>query len=77
MTFRGEDLLKYPADKVVSRLGLSHVPEGRRLSGNLTVLENLQLATFARRDKEQIERDVEQVPSSRGCGRGPARRPAP
>jgi branched-chain amino acid transport system ATP-binding protein len=46
---------------VVSRLGLSHVPEGRRLSGNLTVLENLQLATFARRDKEQIERDVEQV----------------
>ncbi len=61
MTFRGEDLLKYPADKVVSQLGLSHVPEGRRLFGNLTVLENLQLATFARRDKEQIERDIEQV----------------
>ena len=61
MTFRGEDLLKYPADKVVSQLGLSHVPEGRRLFGNLTVLENLQLATFARRDNEQIERDIEQV----------------
>jgi len=61
MTFRGEDLLKYSADKVVSRLGLSHVPEGRRLFGNLTVLENLQLAAFARRDREQIERDVEQV----------------
>ena len=61
MTFRGEDLLKYSADKVVSKLGLSHVPEGRRLFGNLTVLENLQLATFARKDKEQIEKDVERV----------------
>ena len=61
MTFRGEDLLTYSADKVVSKLGLSHVPEGRRLFGNLTVLENLQLATFARKDKEQIEQDVERV----------------
>ena len=46
MTFGGLDLLKYPADKVVSQLGVSHVPEGRRLFDNLTVLENLQLATF-------------------------------
>ena len=61
LTFAGEDLLKYPADKVVSQLGISHVPEGRRLFGNLTVLENLQLATFARKDKEQIARDLEQV----------------
>ena len=61
LTFAGEDLLRYPADKVVSQLGISHVPEGRRLFGNLTVLENLQLATFARKDKEQIARDLEQV----------------
>ncbi len=61
MTFRGEDLLRYPADKVVSKLGISHVPEGRRLFGNLTVLENLQLATFARKDHEQINEDIEQV----------------
>ncbi|HSH69303.1 MAG TPA: ABC transporter ATP-binding protein [Deferrisomatales bacterium] len=61
LTFAGEDLLTYPADKVVSRLGISHVPEGRRLFGNLTVMENLQLATFARKDKEQIARDLEQV----------------
>ncbi len=52
MTFAGEDLLKYPADQVVSQLGISHVPEGRRLFGNLTVLENLKLATFARKDKD-------------------------
>jgi len=61
MTFMGNDLLRFPADKVVSKLGISHVPEGRRLFGNLTVMENLLLATFARKDKESIERDLERV----------------
>jgi branched-chain amino acid transport system ATP-binding protein len=61
MTFAGEDLLGYPPDQVVSRLGISHVPEGRRLFGNLTVLENLQLATFSRKDKSGIARDIERV----------------
>jgi branched-chain amino acid transport system ATP-binding protein len=61
MTFMGNDLLEYPADKVVSQLGISHVPEGRRLFDNLTVTENLKLATFARKDKEQIPTDVERI----------------
>jgi branched-chain amino acid transport system ATP-binding protein len=61
MTFSGEDLLKYPPEKVVSKLGITHVPEGRRLFGNLTVLENLQLAAFARKDKGGIQRDIERV----------------
>jgi len=61
MTFDGKNLLHYQPDKVVSELGISHVPEGRRLFGNLTVMENLQLATFARRDKDRIARDVAQV----------------
>jgi len=61
ITFNGEDLLKYPPEKVVSKLGVSHVPEGRRIFGNLTVLENLQLAAFARTDKDKIERDIERV----------------
>jgi branched-chain amino acid transport system ATP-binding protein len=61
MTYMGEDLLKYPADQVVSRLGISHVPEGRRLFGNLTVLENLKLATYARKRGPEIERDLERV----------------
>jgi len=61
MTFQDKDMLKYSADKVVSQLGISHVPEGRRLFGNLTVLENLQLATFARRDKANIAKDIERV----------------
>jgi branched-chain amino acid transport system ATP-binding protein len=61
MTCLGKDLLNYPADKVVSQLGISHVPEGRRLFGNLTVMENLKLATFARKDKPKIEEDLKRV----------------
>jgi len=61
MTFRGKDLLSYPADRIVSELGISHVPEGRRLFGNLTVTENLQLAAFARKDKGAVRRDIERV----------------
>jgi len=61
MEFMGKNLLDYPADKVVSELQISHVPEGRRLFGNLTVRENLQLATFARKDKEGIRRDMIEV----------------
>ncbi len=61
MSYMGKDLLKYAADKVVSELGISHVPEGRRLFGNLTVMENLKLATFARKNDASIEQDLEQV----------------
>jgi branched-chain amino acid transport system ATP-binding protein len=61
LTYNGKNLLEYSADRVVSELGLTHVPEGRRLFGNLTVLENLKLACFARKDREQIKRDLERV----------------
>ncbi len=55
--FMGESILKYNTDKVVSKLGISHVPEGRMIFGNLTVTENLTLAAFARKDKEAIVKD--------------------
>jgi branched-chain amino acid transport system ATP-binding protein len=61
MAYMGKDLFNYPADKVVSELGISHVPEGRRLFGNLTVMENLKLATFARQNSQKIEQDLELV----------------
>ena len=61
MTYRGQDLLGFAPDKVVSRLGISHVPEGRRLFGNLTVMENLILACFARKDRDRIPADLERV----------------
>jgi len=61
MSCQGKDLLKYPPDKVVSDLGITHVPEGRRLFGNLTVMENLKLATFARKDHDKIKQDIKRV----------------
>lgn len=61
MTFMGKDLLEYNADKVVSELGISHAPEGRRLFGNLTVMENLRLAAYARKDGSQINEDIEWI----------------
>ena len=59
--FEGEDVLSYNTDKVVNRLGISHVPEGRRIFGNLTVTENLTLACFARKDTDQIAKDKKWV----------------
>ncbi len=61
MTFEGKNLLDYPPHKVVSELGISHVPEGRRIFGNLTVWENLVLAAYARKDREQLKRDYDMV----------------
>lgn len=61
LEFEGKNILGYSADKVVSKLGISHVPEGRRIFGNLTVTENLTLACFARKDREQIQKDLKWV----------------
>lgn len=61
MSFMGKDLLEYNADQVVSELGISHAPEGRRLFGNLTVMENLRLAAYARKDGHQVKEDIEWV----------------
>jgi branched-chain amino acid transport system ATP-binding protein len=61
MIFMGKDLAHFPADKIVSQLGISHVPEGRRLFGNLTVIENLRLAAYARKDSAKVGADFERV----------------
>lgn len=61
LSYMNKDLLDYSADEVVSKHGISHVPEGRRLFGNLTVMENLRLAAFARKDKNGIKRDIDRV----------------
>jgi len=61
MTYMQKNLLDYAPDKVVSILGMSHVPEGRRIFENLTVMENLRLAAFARKDRRAVETDLERV----------------
>ena len=58
--FEGQDLTKLPAHKIVY-LGMAHVPEGRRVFQQLTVLENLKLGAYSISDKEQIEKNLEYV----------------
>lgn len=54
------DLRTIPAHRVVE-LGVAHVPEGRGIFANLTVLENLKLATWSRKDRSNLPRDYERV----------------
>lgn len=60
ITFKGSPLNKIPANKIVS-LGLSHVPEGRRVFPELSVMENLELGAYLRKDKAGIKQDLEMV----------------
>ena len=59
ITYKDSSINKVPAHKIVS-LGLSHVPEGRKIFANLTVMENLELGAYLRKDKE-IQKDMEMV----------------
>lgn len=59
-TFNGTSIKDLPPHKIVS-LGISHVPEGRRIFSNLTVKENLELGAFLRKDKKGIKQDMEMV----------------
>jgi branched-chain amino acid transport system ATP-binding protein len=56
----GRDVRGMTPDRILC-LGLSHVPEGRGIFGGLTVMENLQLGAWIRRDKAGRARDLEMV----------------
>lgn len=56
----GKDITRTPAHKIV-KMGIAHVPEGRRIFQNLTVLDNIRLGAFTRKDKDAIAEDVEKV----------------
>ncbi len=58
--FEGNDLTKIPAHNIVS-LGMAHVPEGRRIFAELTVLENLKMGAYTRKDKKEIAETLEKV----------------
>jgi len=60
LRFRDTDLRMLPAHRIVE-LGIAHVPEGRRVFANLTVLENLKLATWPRRDRSALHDDYERI----------------
>lgn len=58
--FKGASLSKVPSHKIVSQ-GLSHVPEGRKIFSNLTVKENLELGAYLKKNKKEINTDMEMV----------------
>lgn len=60
IAFRGTPLNNMAPDRIVAR-GIAHVPEGRRIFGNLTVLENLKLATWHRKDRSGLSADFKKV----------------
>jgi branched-chain amino acid transport system ATP-binding protein len=60
IAFGGEDITNIPAHQIVAR-GIAQCPEGRMVFANLTVMENLRMGAYLRRDKAGIAKDLEYV----------------
>lgn len=60
VVFEGTDIVKIPGHKIVS-MGMAHVPEGRRVFAQLSVLQNLKMGAYTRRDKEEIEETLKMI----------------
>ncbi len=60
ITYDGKELLGQPINKILEA-GIALVPEGRRVFADLTVLENLKIGAYLRRDKAEIEKDIQWV----------------
>ncbi len=58
--YAGKNISGLPPHEIV-KLGLSHVPEGRMIFANLTVLENLQMGAYLQKDRQEIRRELEHV----------------
>ena len=58
--FQGQNIAGVPAHEIVKR-GISQVPEGRRIFAEMTVMENLDLGAFTRKDKDGIAADLRHV----------------
>lgn len=58
--FRGQSITHIPAERIV-KMGISQVPEGRQIFSKLTVLENLEMGAYTRRDKAGIIATMESV----------------
>lgn len=60
ITFKGQDITRTPAQQIVG-MGISQVPEGRRVFPSMSVMENLEMGAYLRRDKQGINQDLEMV----------------
>jgi branched-chain amino acid transport system ATP-binding protein len=61
IVFSGESLLSIDPHHIVSRKKMALVPEGRHIFGNLSVLENLGIATYARKNDPGVKSDYDRV----------------
>ena len=60
VSFEDIDITKKPSHKIVA-MGMAHVPEGRRVFSQLTVLENLKLGAYTRKDTKEIEQEIKRI----------------
>ena len=60
IVYEGTDITKVPGYKLVG-MGIAHVPEGRRVFATLTVLQNLKMGAYTRKDKEEIEATLKMI----------------
>lgn len=60
LEFRGESLNRMAPERIV-RAGIAHAPEGRRIFGEMTVRENLDLGAYSRTDRHAIAEDRERM----------------
>ena len=60
ITFEGQEITKIPAHKIVEN-GLAQVPEGRRVFPSLSVLQNLKLGAYTRKDKKEIDDTLKMI----------------
>ncbi|MGA2973910.1 MAG: ABC transporter ATP-binding protein [Spirochaetia bacterium] len=60
VSLKGENISTMPADKIV-RMGISHVPEGRKIFAPLSVRENLMMGAYTRTDQAEIQETLERV----------------
>lgn len=60
VTYDGQDITKVPGNKIV-RLGMTQVPEGRRIFQQLTVYDNLLMGAYTVNDKKKIQQDIDEI----------------
>ena len=60
MRFEGKDIVRASSQRIVRR-GIAQAPEGRQLFSRMTVLENLEMGAFQRRDRDEVASDLERV----------------
>jgi len=60
VTFKGQDISEIPTKDII-KMGITMVPEGRRVFSDLTIYENLVLGAYTRKDKDNVKQDIDWV----------------